>query len=485
MGFLDKIFNRGGDTKDKIASLLKVDKQAMADFDQAYKERCLLDGKSNNLFEISAEEAANMRNNTGDEPLDPQIVERVVAELLAQTERWVYDGKKASLEACTTKYLPSGQPAVSKEEIEKLPLPSRPQLTGSLMMSDLSGEPSYFTLLELYRKYLNNPTSSAGQHAYHMFRQGLDLLDLDPVTYQIIGMNQNSMGYWLPRMISPIKAERFFKIPKTTIIKVPLPLLQLTRVDYDRLTPATIAIVDRFCHEAFQLDDNKDYFIKTGTYSSKFDFRNAHVVGEKEVCELGEYLLYIHFQALSMSHYDLSGRNQPIIYGVSTTNEWCVREFIKDTENRPTIYNGLPLRTEYRAFIDFDTKQVIGIHPYWDAKVMKNRFDNGTDANTPKMLHDSVTYRVCEDMLAKQYGENKDRVVEHLQAVIGGADIQMSGQWSVDIMQNGNDFWFIDMAQADRSAFYKEAVPEELRKVSNENWLPEDVRQVLLQTKKC
>ena len=43
--------------------------------------------------------------------------------------------------------------------------------------------------------------------------------------------------------------------------------------------------------------EDKEYFIKTGTYSSKFDFRNARVSGPKEVRELGEYLLFIHFHA--------------------------------------------------------------------------------------------------------------------------------------------------------------------------------------------
>lgn len=38
-------------------------------------------------------------------------------------------------------------------------------------------------------------------------------------------------------------------------------------------------------------------------------------------------------------------------------------------------------------------------------------------------------------------------------------------------MQNGEDFWFIDMALAENSAFY-ECVPECLRKPVEENWLP-------------
>ena len=108
-------------------------------------------------------------------------------------------------------------------------------------------------------------------------------------------MNPNSIGFWLPELVEAAKCQNFFKISKTTVIKVPITLLQLTRIDYQNLTPATIKILDEYCMKAFDLDINEEYFIKTGTYSSKFDFRNAYVKGEKEVRELGEYLMFIHF----------------------------------------------------------------------------------------------------------------------------------------------------------------------------------------------
>ena len=60
-----------------------------------------------------------------------------------------------------------------------------------------------------------------------MFRRGLDILDLDPITYEMLSMNPNSMGYWLPPLIDGIQKQRFFKVPKTKVIKVPLTLLQL------------------------------------------------------------------------------------------------------------------------------------------------------------------------------------------------------------------------------------------------------------------
>lgn len=38
-------------------------------------------------------------------------------------------------------------------------------------------------------------------------------------------------------------------------------------------------------------------------------------------------------------------------------------------------------------------------------------------------------------------------------------------------MQNGEDFWIIDMALAENSAF-ADCIPEEKRKPVKENWIP-------------
>lgn len=206
--------------------------------------------------------------------------------------------------------------------------------------------------------------------------------------------------------------------------------------------------------------------MKTGTYSSKFDFRNCLVHGEKEVRELGEYLLYIHHQALQMA----GPLSFPCIYGVSTTNEWVVREFIPDKEGNPCIYHGLPLHTEYRVFVDCDSDAVIGVSPYWEPKTMLNRFGSCSDANSPHQMHDYVIFKSHEATLMRRYHENVDSVVEHIREFLPALDLQ--GQWSIDVMQNGDDFWIIDMAVAENSAFY-DCVPESLRRPSAENWIPD------------
>lgn len=104
--------------------------------------------------------------------------------------------------------------------------------------------------------------------------------------------------------------------------------------------------------------------------------------------------------------------------------------------------------------------------------MMKNRFDQGNDANSPHQVHDYVIYKMHEDTLMARYEANIEAVVEHVKNILPALNLQ--GQWSIDIMQNGDDFWLIDMALAENSAFY-EVVPPQLRRKIPEQWLPEHI----------
>ncbi|MBQ7431343.1 hypothetical protein [Butyrivibrio sp.] len=434
-------------SKEQIAQMLNTTPEALAKFEKVYNIVSDEENRaSGNFFKLNSRDVAKHMKISSDDIA--ALESRIVNELLASS----------GLISC------KDEPLVTKEEILNLPEEFRPQLTGNLIKKDITQD-SYPKLLFDYAKW----RETEDIHWYHMFRQGLDILDLDPVTYEIIGMNPNSMGYWFPALKNAADLQDFFKIPETKIVKVPLPILQLTKLDYFSLTPTTLNIVDAWARKAFELDENKTYFIKTGTYSSKFDFRNAKVTSSKEVQEIGQYLLFIHAQAIAMAHYDLSGRNQPCIYGVSTTNEWVVREYIEDKENLPCIYHGMPLHTEYRAFIDFDTNELLGIVPYWDAESMKKRFSQEDDADTADMKHDYIIYCKEEERLQKTFDENIGKISDHLKSLI--PDIDLKGQWSLDIMQNGEDFWLIDMALAANSALVNK-LPIKLEAPA-ENWLPD------------
>ena len=452
--------------KDKIAKMLQADPSLLDEFEKAYKKSAIEEENNtrDDPFAVNAKQASEMMKELHREEVSEEadkIVAKVVEELVAQTDVLrVRDGH-----IYFQKALPYAGNELTNEDLSILPQSIRPQLTGSLMKVDID-QMSYQALLFFLLEMEREKNSKKKTMLYHMFRQGLDILDLDPVVYRMLGMNRNNMGYWLPRIVESVYNGGFFKIPDTTIIKVPMTMLQLTRCDYGMLTKTTLKIVDEFCHRVFELDDKKEYFIKTGTYSSKYDFRNAHVHGEKEVKELGEYLLYIHYQALMMA----SPLSTPSIYGVSTTNEWVVRDFIQDKENNPSIYKGLPLHTEYRVFVDFDTDEVIGYSPYWEPEMLKRRFGSGNDKDSVHMIHDYTIIKSYEDTLTKRYDENIDKVVSEIQKILPFVD--MEGQWSIDIMQNGDDFWLIDMALAENSAL-NECVPKEKLKHYEENWLPQ------------
>lgn len=471
---LTKLFDKNNPvsntlSKAQIAELLKTTPGALEAFEASYQSCILAEpDQTGNLFGTSAKQAVEMREAAYTEATqNAQILEtRIIAELLDQTDYMDWDGQSFMQGRLDSER--DDRTPVTIEEVMAVPEKIRPQLTGRLMKKDVPGDTAA-TLLWSYQRYQNAATKDQKKEAYQMFRWGLDSLDLDPLTYEILGLNKNNMSQWLPALCNAVKDQDFFKVPKTRVIKVPLPLLQLSRLDYGELTPGTMEIVDRFAYRAFNLNENQDYFIKTGIFSSKFDFRNAKVTGAKEVHELGEYLLFISNQAVMMASPLMSHRS----YGAATTNEWVVREFIHDPENNPTIYKGLPLRTEYRLFIDADTCAVIGENPYWDPAIMKARFGDAPDANDPHNVHDFMTYYAAEETLMAKYNENIQKLKARLETMIPAMrDAGLNGQWSVDIMQSGKDFYIIDMALAENSAYY-DCVPQALRSPTAENWLPQ------------
>lgn len=448
------------DLRQSAIDVLNAHPEAMEAFEREYRKASLLEygNGEQNLFTINSRQAVEKsRNGAYDDAVNAMsLTKRIVDELLMETEPKRITDKTV--------------PPVALEEINSLPAKLRPQLTGSLMHVDIEDK-SYIAVLDMLTMY----KKTGNKQFYHMFRSGLDRLDLDPVMYEIIGMNRNSIGYWFPSLKKAAEMQDFFKVPETKIAKVPITLLQLTRMDYDTLTATTKDIVNKWAFEAFGLDENRTYFVKTGTYSSKFDFRNAKVTTPQEVRELGSYLLFIHYQALAMSWAHVfiqtkDGKPVTSTYGASTTNEWCVREYIEDKENNPCIYHGMPLHTEYRVFVDFDTDEVLGIVPYWHPEVMKKRFSKLPDADTADMKHDYVIYCTHEKTLMRRYEENKDAVVKHIEEML--PNVELTGQWSVDIMQNGDDFWLIDMAVASSSAL-SEYIPKGKIVEAEENWIPE------------
>lgn len=447
---------------EELAAMLKTDPDALKTFDEVYKTQVLESRElhENMLQWDTATVKAILDKKVYFPPELNSLIDRIVTELVPETRLYIYNAKRGGY---YVKYSANRDfvTDVTNKELNRYPEKLRPQLTGKLMKVDVS-EPSYKSLLQNYAEYKNAKNDRMKMLYYNLFRQGLDILDLDDFTYQMLEMNPISMGFWLPPLVEGLYGNKFFKVPDTKILHVPITMLQLTRLGFETLNPVTKEIVNRYCKKVFHLDEHGDYFIKTGTYSSKYEFRNAHIHEPKEVDEMGEYFLLLNHLTCSMA----APTNNRSFYGANTTNEWVVREYIKDKESNPTIYNGLPLHTEYRVFVDFDTKEILGVSPYWRSDVMKGKFK---EVSSTQERHDYVVYMMHEDVLNKRYNESVQIVLAELKKVI--PRIELIGQWSIDVMRNGDDYYIIDMALAENSAL-NDCVPREKLRAYPQQWLP-------------
>ena len=472
----------------KIFGKLIRRRSVLEKFEAEYQKQEEAERKSSdNFFDVNAKDASEMARTNPEIPEYNQtyleeIIRRIVKDLCDRT--YGFRIQNGIMEDLFHERIGEDQEEVTVEDLKKIPERIRPQLTGTLQQNDLNESSGEFLIKE-YKKFLTEKDMQKKMSLYGHFRQGLEILDIDPLVYEALGRNKNNMGYWLPYIAEAAAKHGFFKIPDTTLVKVPPTLLQLTRLEYTTLNPATLKIVDDWAMQVFDLDVSKDYFIKTGIFSSKFDFRNAKVSGEKEVRELGEYLVFIqNYATMLAGPLVTDAEGKPIShYGAATTNEFVVREYIKDKEENLCIYNGMPLHTEYRVFIELDGNgwfEILGASPYWRKDVMLQRFSQGPDKDTAKMMHDFLVYSAHEKTLYERYDENVDRVLEHVREM--APDIRMKGQWSLDIMQNGDDFYIIDMATASTSAL-SDCVPKGRIRKEEEHWLPEELETAVLEEK--
>lgn len=257
--------------------------------------------------------------------------------------------------------------------------------------------------------------------------------DLTSKLYNEFAQNPNSLHNWFPAIEAAVMNQSFFKVPKTISKRMPIEIAQFIRLEYQDTTQVSKERLNNMLFDLFELEDDKEYFIKTGTFSSKFEFHNAHL---KEPREIGEYFQVINNFAMEV--------------GAGHSVDLVVREYIEDKDNRPTIYNGMPLRTEFRAFVDFDSDTLEGIVPYWHPVVMKGALKRGLSAEMEK---DYATYRSIEDTLSEDYNEHVQAVKQNLEEII--PNINLTGRYSVDIMKNGEDFYIIDLATTETSALYE------------------------------
>ena len=133
------------------------------------------------------------------------------------------------------------------------------------------------------------------------------------------------------------------------------------------------------------------------------------------------------------------------MFGAGGCTELILREYIPAGE-KPCIYQGMPLRPEFRCFYDFDQKKLLYTKNYWDWDYCHDAI--AEDA-TDKIVYEKI-YPDIEAEYTARLSEVEEMVTKYM------PQVQLSGIWSVDIMYNSADdiYYLIDMAIARQSAYW-------------------------------
>ena len=378
---------------DVMAELLKNNPEQIKLFQNIYEEYEKTD-ESKNLFQQDAAKTIENQEKFLEvsKELDV-IIETIVEELLSQSQVW--DSEKE-----TMLQLPAPVQYYDTNNSKDLLKLGDFQFTGYLYKVDIK-EPSSKILLDIYKEYLKTGDMSY----YHRFRQGLDILDLDEMTYELLSYDPNAMSKRLPPIAEQVKEYNFFKIPKTKILKVPMTLLQSTRTaTYNELSPISIEIINRYIYRVFGLDDKKDYFIKTGTFSSKFDFRNAKVTAGQEVKELGSYLWYIQHQASQMASIRIF---PSLLEGLKIRSKSIYKELLKYDRVKELDLElacqeaRVRVKLLNKGYVKLNTQFFCGAKytSYWDGEYIKVVF-------TDFKLYDHMLIKPTDDVYVTVVDEN-------------------------------------------------------------------------------
>lgn len=239
--------------------------------------------------------------------------------------------------------------------------------------------------------------------------------------FEAAKQNPNMFSNWFPKI-----KDCGLAVPESIVI--PLTLDQFRWLISDSYSDEAIrsfsdSVASYLNDHAFRVD--RTLFLKTGLFSGKFNFVNCKLT---DIRNIGQQFLNIFYDEMCV--------------GCDDASELVVREFIDAPKALPTIYNGMPLNTEFRSFFDFDRRKILGVFNYWDTKTMLAHL-HGRD------LADFAAY---SRTLEKNFEQSKDVVAERVAKAMRSVD--MAGKWSVDTMLVGDKLYLTDMGRAEESYYF-------------------------------
>ena len=273
----------------------------------------------------------------------------------------------------------------------------------------------------------------------HIF-ENVDFEKLREEHYKDEINNPNNFSYWYPKV-----KDCGIKMVKAWIFKYSFEEWKiLESMEEEDNREKALLILKEKLESNKEIKKSRLYNIKNGAFSNKFNandcFSNYYDIPRK----------FLNIQYAGMC------------YNADGTSEMIIREVIDyDPSVVPTIYNGLPLRPEYRVFVDFDNDNTLYIVNYWDYDYCYSHLNK-----TDKIIFDYM-----RSYLESEFENNKDKVIELIENNLIPYNKKnkdrLTGIWSVDIMKADEDYYLIDMAIGCQSAYYDYNKIKELIKCKN------------------
>lgn len=242
--------------------------------------------------------------------------------------------------------------------------------------------------------------------------------------------NENNFSKWYPKI-----KDCGIRQPKTAIFDVPDDVIKAFYMEHQVEDTETVYTWVKDQVMANLPDDlrKRPIFVKNSVYSNKFNFKSCAIF--PEVHQLTTSLIDINYSALTL--------------GADGSNEAVIRERIfYDRTKTPCIYNGMPLRNEFRVFYDFDAHKVLYTVNYWDYDYCSQAIEH---IITDKIIFDAMRYSISQGF-SNNVAKVEALVDEHMKSV------DLKGKWSIDILKDESDcFWLIDMALAANSTYWSVA----------------------------
>lgn len=235
--------------------------------------------------------------------------------------------------------------------------------------------------------------------------------------------NRNMFSNWYPRIHNRI--ENKFNVPYSYYFKLPYEIFKLMTLGYKTTNIEEIDYVnDYFDKQRIEGKLSYPLFMKNGLFSNKFEYNNCIILSKEEFYDK---IYNIYYASLCV--------------GAEPTTEIVLREIVP-TVYTHTIYDGTPMRVEYRAFVDFDNKKLIDVIDYWHPTIVNTLFED----------NDKRVFTIAKQYNQKIYDRNLGKVKEAIEDILKNTLINLDGIYSVDfILDYRENLWLIDMALAKNS----------------------------------